>query len=321
MNYYLGIDGGGSKTALLCLDRTGNAVGQARVGATYYRQDGVDGVIRTLREGIDLCLPAGEQAAVCFGMPGYGDSPKEDQEAADEIAAAFPQLRFRFVNDVVAGWAGALALSPGVSLVAGTGSIAYGQDSAGHTARCGGWHAFFSDEGSGYWLGRELLQLFSMESDGRLKRTALYHITKERLGLAQDEDVNALADTRYSHSRMELASLQRVLLEAAQMGDEYALAAYRKAAEHLAEIVLGAVRQLDFPEGRVSVSCSGGLTHIEVQLMNYMRKRLQERLRPLAMDYQTPKLTACEGAVLLAAESFFPEDVADLRDKLLTKAR
>ncbi len=319
-DYLLGIDGGGSKTALLCLDREGRVVGEALAGTTYYRQIGADGVIRELREGIGGCLPAGAEAAVCFGMPGYGDSPGEDAAAAAEIAAAFPKLRFRFVNDAEVGWAGALALSPGVNLVAGTGSIAYGRDAAGRTARCGGWNAFFSDEGSGYWLGRRLLRLFSMESDGRLERTALYHITKDRLGLARDEEINSYADIRCARSRQETAALQKLLLEAAQAGDERAAAAYAEAAEHLAEITRGAVRKLSFPDGRVTVSCSGGLSHVEALLMGPLRSRLRERLAPLDAIFRKPELTPCEGAALLAAEEFFPEAVAGLRSALMAKA-
>ncbi|MCR4657690.1 MAG: hypothetical protein K5770_15905 [Lachnospiraceae bacterium] len=320
VDYLLGIDGGGSKTALLCLDRKANVVGEAIVGTTYYLQVGVSGVIEELKKGIEQCLPAGAEAAVCFGMPGYGDCPGEDGPVTAGIASAFPELKIRFVNDVEVGWAGALALSPGVSLVAGTGSIAYGQDASGHSARCGGWHAFFSDEGSGYWLGRRLLQLFSMESDGRLERTALYDITKESLSLIRDEDINSYTDERCIHSRRETAALQRLLLQAAKAGDPQAVMAYREAADQLAEIVLGAVLKLSFPEGRVTLSCSGGLSNIESFLMEPLRDRLRERLAPLAADFKKPLLTACEGAALLAAQEFLPKDMEILRKALLTRS-
>ncbi len=317
MDYLLGIDGGGSKTALLCLDRQANVVGEAVVGTTYYYQTGVSGVIEELKKGIEQCLPGGSEAEVCFGMPGYGDCPVQDCAATAEIAAAFPGLHFSFVNDVEVGWAGALAMSPGVNLVAGTGSIAYGRDAAGHSVRCGGWHHFFSDEGSGYWLGRRLLQLFSMQSDGRMERTALHGITKERLGILQDEDINGYVNEHCIDSRRETAALQRILLEAAEAGDPQAVSVYLEAADHLAEVVLGTVSRLDFPEGRVTLSCSGGLSNIEKYLMEPLRMRIKERLSPLTADFRKPLLTACEGAVLLAAGNFHPEDAETIRAALL----
>ena len=74
---------------------------------------------------------------------------------------------------MVCGWAGALAGEDGINIVAGTGSIAYGEY-RGRSARAGGWGELFSDEGSAYWLAREGLRLFSRMSDGRAPRGALY---------------------------------------------------------------------------------------------------------------------------------------------------
>ena len=318
MKYLIGIDGGGSKTNLLCMDTQGNPIGKAAVGATYYRQDGLEAVIQRLRDGISQCLPAGETAAACFGMPGFGDNPEDDRQAAAQIAAAFPHIQFRFENDVVVGWAGALALNPGVNIVGGTGSIAYGRDPGGNSIRCGGWHEFFSDEGSGYWLGKRLLRLFSMESDGRLPRTQLYDIVRQRLNLQDDYDINVLTTAHYCHSRKETAALQVILAEAARAGDPYARECYRMSSEHLARIVRSTVSQLDFPGDTVTVSYSGGLFNLEDLITLPMRSRLEEMLQPKAMEFQSPLLTPCQGAVLLAAEEFMEKELSHLRSAMLS---
>lgn len=318
MKYLLGIDGGGSKTNLLCLDTQGNVIGKAAVGATYYRQDGIEAVIDRLRDGIGQILPAGATAAACFGMPGFGDAAELDDAAAAQIAAAFPHIRFRFENDVVVGWAGALALTAGVNIVGGTGSIAYGRDCSGKSVRCGGWHEFFSDEGSGYWLGKELLRLFSMESDGRLERTVLHEIVREGLQLKDDYDINQLTATHYVHSRKETAALQVFLAEAAKKGDPYAQECYRKSAEYLAQIVCSTVRQLDFSGETVKISYSGGLFNLEDLILKPMRCFVEQQIRPMDMEFQAPVLTPCQGAVLLAAEAFMPEVLEELRKNLLS---
>lgn len=318
MKYLLGIDGGGSKTNILCMDTNGNTIGTASVGATYYRQDGIDAVISRLRQGFSQCLPEGAEAAACFGMPGFGDNVEPDNAAAAQIAAAFPQIRFRFENDVVVGWAGALALRPGVNIVAGTGSIAYGRDQTGKSFRCGGWHEFFSDEGSGYWFGKQLLRIFSMESDGRLEKTVLHKIVREGLGLKDDYDINVLANDRYFHSRKETAALQRLMLEAARQEDPYALACYRQSAEYLTQIVCSTVRQLDFGS-TVAVSYSGGLFHLEDLIRRPVQTLVTERLGADRVAFHEPQLTPCEGAALLAAEAFQPDVLDGLRDTLLSR--
>jgi N-acetylglucosamine kinase-like BadF-type ATPase len=300
------------------MDTDGNVVGASSVGATYYRQDGIEAVIDRLRQGIEACIPAGCEAAACFGMPGFGDNVDSDNGAAAQIAAAFPHIQFRFENDVVVGWGGALALMPGVNIVAGTGSIAYGRDKAGSSFRCGGWHEFFSDEGSGYWFGKQLLRIFSMESDGRLEKTALYDIVRERLNLKDDYDINVLANDSYFHSRKETAALQRLMLEAARQNDPIALDCYRQAAQHLARIVCSTIRKLDFADG-VTVSYSGGLFNLDDLIRQPVEDFVKEEMGTEKLHFQAPVLSPCEGGALLAAEAFCPEILDSLRSKLVSK--
>ncbi len=101
-----------------------------------------------------------------------------------------PPRRYRCGNDMVCGWAGALAGEDGINVVCGTGSIAYGEY-RGRTARSGGWGELFGDEGSAYWIAREGLTLFSRMSDGRAPRGALYEILRRHFSLQDDLDLCA----------------------------------------------------------------------------------------------------------------------------------
>ena len=87
---FIGIDGGGSKTRFLAADLDGARYAEAVAGPTYYRQSGIAQVILALRDGIAACLPAGRRAAVCFGMPGYGESRRSH---AGDLRGAFPAPR------------------------------------------------------------------------------------------------------------------------------------------------------------------------------------------------------------------------------------
>lgn len=300
MKYYIGIDGGGSKTIFSIADENGKILGTVKAGSAFYKQIGEEGLMILLKNGVDaVCRFVKddnmELAAVCFGMPGWGESPKSDYLLKEKLIQTFPSWNLHIVNDCEVGWAGSLLGEPGINLVAGTGSIAFGKNAEGQTARCGGWSEWFSDEGSGYWLGIKCIQLFSRQSDGRDKRGPLYKIVRKELELSEDEEVIDLFEQKYLHQRDRIASLQKLLLHAANEGDEYAIAAYEQAARELFELVRGVKRQIFQGEACI-VSCSGGLFNVG----DLIRKPLEKLLEEDDMKLREPKAEPYEGAVLLA---------------------
>lgn len=311
--YYIGIDGGGSKTKFLCFDSTGRECGAATTVGTYCAQDGIDAVLFRLQDGISRSLPEKTtDVLIGFGMPAYGENRTLDALAAQKIRETFAPIQVHIGNDAAIGWAGSLAMEPGISVVAGTGSIAYGRDASGKTERCGGWHEFFSDEGSGYWLGKQLLQLFSQQSDGRLEKTVLYDLVRKELELQNDFDIITLVNQRYAHSRKDTAALQKILLEAARMGDPQALACYDRASEELSKLIVTALNKLDFPQ-KVSVSYQGGLFAIPDLIRNPVAHKVRAAAFPREVDFCQPKLDPCRGAVLLAVAELEPENLETMR--------
>ena len=311
--YYIGIDGGGSKTKFLCFDSTGRECGAATTVGTYCAQDGIDAVLSRLQDGISRSLPEKtSDVLIGFGMPAFGENHKLDALAAGKIRDAFSSMKIHIDNDSAIGWAGSLAMEPGISVVAGTGSIAYGRDASGKTERCGGWHEFFSDEGSGYWLGKQLLQLFSQQSDGRLKKTVLYDLVRSKLSLQDDFDIISLTNQHYATSRKDTAALQKILLEAARMGDPHALACYDRASEELSKLIVTALNKLGFPK-KVSVSYQGGLFAIPDLIRNPVAHKVRAAAFPREINFCQPKLDPCQGAVLLAMAEWEPENLETMR--------
>ncbi|MDE2221304.1 MAG: N-acetylglucosamine kinase, partial [Gammaproteobacteria bacterium] len=172
---YLGVDGGGTKTALALVDADGNIRATHSAGGAYYFASGLAGTGKVLAEAVAELLASAKlrPAAIAhafLGLPGYG----EDSTLADELerlpAAFLPGITYRCGNDMVCGWAGSLAGRDGINVVAGTGSICYGEHGSS-AARCGGWGELFSDEGSAHWIAIRGLNLFSRMSDGRVPRS------------------------------------------------------------------------------------------------------------------------------------------------------
>ena len=281
-------------------DESGKILGTALAGSAFFKQIGEEGVIDLLRNGVaEVCRfaegDATDIASVCFGMPAWGESPVNDKIIEEKILSTFPEWNIHIVNDCEVGWAGSLELYPGINIVAGTGSIAFGKNEEGVTARCGGWSEWFGDEGSGYWLGVKCVQLFSRQSDGRDERGPLYEIVRKELNLSVDEEIIDLFEQEYLHKRDKIASLQKLLLQAAKEGDVYAVDTYAQAAKELYDIVCGVKKKI-FADKNCLVSCSGGI----FKTGDVIRKPFRKLLEADGMELTESKAEPYVGAVLLA---------------------
>ena len=264
MARYLGVDGGGTKTAFVLLDETGRVVAEATGAASYGFGDGGEAVRRVLTEGVAAVTaaagigPDGIDHAF-FALPGYGESSAELPLLDRLPREVLGHDRYDVGNDMVAGWAGSLAGADGVNVVAGTGSIAYGEW-AGRSARAGGWSELFGDEGSGYWTAIRGLNAFSRMSDGRLPVGPLHERMRQALGASVDLDVVGLVVGEWAGDRTRIAALSRTVVEAADAGDTVAQGIVAEAGAELAALVAALRAALAVPaEVALPVSCSGGM--------------------------------------------------------------
>src|SRR5690348_1064407 len=226
MARYLGVDGGGSKTAFALIDEGGHVLARATAPTSYYFNDGFDVVERVLAQGVsEVCRQAGISSedidAAFFGIPGYGEA-SEDIERLDAVPEhVLGHHRYTCNNDMVCGWAGSLACEDGINVISGTGSMTYGERrGVGH--RVGGWGELFGDEGSAYWIATQGLNAFSRMSDGRLAPGPLHALLRERLGLGADLDAVSLVIDQWSGNRGSIAALATTVCAAGRAGDAVA---------------------------------------------------------------------------------------------------
>jgi N-acetylglucosamine kinase-like BadF-type ATPase len=234
-----------------------------------------------------------------FGLPVHGeDARTEELDRLPE--GTLPNGRYACGNDMVCGWAGSLACQDGINVVAGTGSICYGEY-AGRRARCGGFGELFSDEGSAYWIARRGLNLFSRMSDGRAPRGPLFDLLRERLGARRDLEIAAWAQAELDVGRSRFAALARLVHRAAELGDVQAEHIFMRAAHELAELVAATRHALliaaDEP---VPVSYSGGVFGIGTRVTGPFTKALQATGLPF--DLRAPRFAPAIGAALYAAK-------------------
>ena len=301
---FLGVDGGGTKTDFLLIDDSGRVLASHREGSAYYLEIGVEALEAMVGRGIrstlaQAAVPANELTFACIGLPAYGEDSALIGRFDDIAVNVIPRRRYRCVNDMVCGWAAALAGRDGINIVAGTGSIGYGEFES-RSARAGGWGELFSDEGSAYWLAREALTLFSRMSDGRVPRGALYGLVRANFKLQSDLDVCAAVYGPPAMTRSELAALAPLLSQAALVGDPAAQQLLASAAQELASIVHAVRDQLGVPpRSALPVSYSGGLFQ-QGTLTSLLAAALKTDAR--RYEYAAPQLAPRAGAALYAAK-------------------
>jgi N-acetylglucosamine kinase-like BadF-type ATPase len=319
---YLGVDGGGTKTALVLLDGSGTVVASALAPSCYYLGQGIELVEKVLTIGIgDVCGQAGISPAdithAFFALPGYGEV-SADLETLDEIPGrVLGHTRYSCDNDMVAGWAGSLGAIDGVNVIAGTGSMTYGEHGSA-SLRVGGWGELFDDEGSAYWIAIRGLATFARMSDGRLPRGPLHDLLSDHLALATDLDLVDVVLNRWQGDRSKIASLAPTVTAAARAGDAESARILEQAGHLLADLVTATIDTLHFPAGeRVPVSWSGGVfTCAEV------RDAFRARLSGVDVDLREPLLPPVIGAALyaarLAGSPFDPDALARLQTQAPT---
>lgn len=302
---YIGIDGGGTKTAFKIVDKNGNTLAKEISSTIHIKQDTAENIRNIIISSVDNMLNSinakrEDIKHIFTGIPAYG----EFSEIPGVFNPIFEELvgngNFTCNNDAVAGWAGSQAANPGVNMVFGTGSIAFGMDYKGNEARSSGWGPYCGDQGSGYWLGREAIKLFGRQSDGRTEKSYLYDLMKEKFTLENDVDFISVI-LELNDNRTEIAKLSRVLSEAALKGDKEAIKIFNLAAEEAIDCINAVIKKLDFEdEETIYISYSGGVFNVGELITKPIEDVLlkDKRIKKIG-----PILDPVSGAALMALKN------------------
>ncbi len=301
MKLFLGVDGGQSGTTAVIGDETGRILGTGEAGPCNHTvaSDGRAKLERAIAGSVGAaCAQAGLDAAAvrfeaaCFGMSG---GPEDKREI---LAATLRVERLVVTNDAVIALAGATSTGQGIITIAGTGSIAFGRNPAGRTARAGGWGYIFGDEGGGFDIARQAARAVLRLEEGWGPPTML---RETLLGATGSENANQMLHRFYTDAwpRSRVATLARLVDAAAVEGDAVALGILRGAAQQLA-MLAGAVREeLWAPGAQLEIAYIGGV---------FQSRILLESFRALVEFYKgvrcgAPRRGPAEGALREAYRS------------------
>ncbi|MFZ0420659.1 MAG: BadF/BadG/BcrA/BcrD ATPase family protein [Candidatus Sulfotelmatobacter sp.] len=261
--YYIGIDGGGSKTTCVVGDEV-SVLATAVAGPSNITRVGEVRARESLHEAIrQACATAKidprQIHRACVGVAGAGHG--EIASAVGRIIAEVVAGEIEVVGDMEIALQAALGAGPGVIVIAGTGSIAYGRDGRGRTARAGGWGFAISDEGSAHWISRgavaALLRAADEAADDRSVQgsSALFCEMKSIWKVGSFEQI-----ARTANSTPDFAALFPAVVCAADVGDELARQVLGQAGKELAQLSGIVVRRL-FGEGNavIPLAMAGGV--------------------------------------------------------------
>lgn len=257
VTYFLGIDGGGTKTECVIGDEE-RVLGRSVGGTIKIRKVGADIAGQALELAIQAaCNEAGvtpnQIAATCIGLA--GSSIPEVSDWAYSVLRQLVSGEVSVVNDALIAHRAAFHGGPGVLVIAGTGSNVLGIDENGKMARAGGWGPIISDEGSGFWIGRTTVAK-AMRAHDLGRPTQLLQAVMQAWKLTGLEEVVSMAN---SNPPPDFASLLPEILHCANSGDALAQEILTSAGKELAQLALIVIRKL-WPDAKnIAVAVTGGM--------------------------------------------------------------
>lgn len=282
-HYVAGWDGGGTKTSMQVRSMDGRVLLAVEAGGLNFNsnsQEELSAVIHKLIAEMSK-LPGGLEAYefLCIATAGVSNLKASDF-LQRTIREAGLHCELKIIGDQEGALYGALGKQAGMVLISGTGSICYGKNEAGKSARTGGFGHLIDDEGSGYAIGRDILSAAVQSYDGRLPKSILYEKTLEKIGGKRVEDI-----IHYVYSpcvgKKEIASFAPLLPEALREKDQKAILIGKKAASALVQLVLPVAGRLGLEAGELALT-GGILKHYEV-IRKDVADQLSKRLPKLQM--------------------------------------
>ena len=293
----LAVDGGGTKCLAVLMDSRGTLLGQGKAGSCNYQGVGKEAAIKELNLGIrgaisdfmerNGSLEEPSEIDIDFAVMGIAglDTAYDRNIILELVQQALEPLPIQVQklvveNDGFAALAGATDGSPGILVIAGTGSIVFGINEDGLTARAGGWGHRVGDEGSGYWIGKQAIMAALKAYDGRGEATQLRGWILPHLGLRDEEELfNWTYGPDYAVEKV--GELSRLVSQAAAAGDGQSKHILAMAAEELFQGIRAVVERLSMKHKPFQLILQGGVLQND-GLVRQMLARKLENLAPSA---------------------------------------
>lgn len=295
--YFLGIDGGGTKTEFLLSDREGNTVRSLRSDCCNPIDIGIDAAQRILRTGIETVCEGYRMASVILFAGIAGGTSADMRPRLTTFFADFGFRSFTVDSDNMNILSAGLLDADGITLILGTGICSYSKV-GGEIRRVGGWGYLIDDGGSAYNIGRDGLAAVFRAQDGSGEETLL----TEEIEKMYPDGTTQLLGQLYEERKKLIASFAPAVYRAAREHDGVAERILRANMAFAAKVIGTSGKR--FPGGvRIPVVIAGGLTHEELTL-TYLKAALGD---PERYELKILDRAPVGGAVRLAMKMWEKE--------------
>jgi N-acetylglucosamine kinase-like BadF-type ATPase len=294
--FYLGIDGGGTKTRCALGDET-TTLASAVAGGSNVIRVGEAQAREALQSAVrEVCAAARIDPTrigrVCIGAAGA--ARPEVAGKIQRIIAELTPASIEVVGDTLIALEAAFGTGSGVIAIAGTGSIAYGRDATGRTCRAGGWGYAISDEGSGHWIGQRAVSAIVRARDAG-QDTLLEAMVLEAWHL---QTFDELVQAANAQPPPDFPRLFPVVLRAAGEGDSRARALLADAGTHLAGLTANVIDRLMPQSPHAPVAMTGSVFRQSTEVRQVFYNSLQAHFPGL--EVRNELVEPVEGALARA---------------------
>lgn len=301
MKYLIGIDGGGTKTDCAITDLSGKIIRQTAGKPSNFLIIGVEEAVENIFALIEENLFAlegdfSDVKQIVIGVAGAGRDEdaklleKGFMDYADQEGIHFKGVKV--LSDAHIALEGAFPNSAGCILIAGTGSILFGKDEHGTIHRVGGFGRLIGDEGSGYSIGRKALNAVSKASDGRGEETMI----SELLNSKMNHDTSKNIISKVYKEKLDVASVAKIVIEAAEEGDPIAEDILDEEADELVLHIRSLINKIN--TNKLNVAFSGSL----IDNINFYSELLKRKIKATLPNIKVvkPSSPPVSGAILFA---------------------
>lgn len=300
--YLIGIDGGGTKTAGVCTDLSGNVLTKSTTGPTSLTATSLGmasmNLVETFRQlttelPVDRVFPK-----VVIGIAGL-DTSEEKQHAEHvfhEVLTEYQIESLIIVNDIQLVLAAQTKKDNAVALIAGTGSQCFGRRADGSTARTSGMDYLLADQGSGYEIGRLTLRAATCSYDGRIDPSMLEEMVLKHFEVHTFDELKSKVYLPVLN-KAQVAELAKVCVEAYQQGDHAAATIMEQVVNDLLEMAEAVIRRLALEQEPTDLVCSGSIAKLPA-VFDQLKSQLC--IKYANLEVHTLELEPAYGAIRLA---------------------
>ena len=265
MRYYIGVDGGGTKTAFALFDSKKNVIAQTETeGSNHENLEGsfpqAAGIIA---KGINSLLEIAniKLDAVCgilMGLAGI-DHPYQHDAMIDELEKLGIK-GCRIYNDGFIVIKAGVGSGAGIGYNCGTGTCCNSIDSLGNMLQIGGFDTLSGDKGNGHWVASQAFRIVYDELCLGKRVSQITSLIAEKLNITDRTSLfDSIAVLESEDAENYIRALIVSFFEAANNGDEPAMEVIEEMAQRGADFICGQVNKMQFNSDVINVVLSGSV--------------------------------------------------------------